>query len=101
MNKGELTIHLIKEELRNKKLMHSLEELGFDCSLYTLDISRVVLELAGFEERTDRLYQWYFGLIDNALDEMTFRNLYEMLDKWSVRIHMELQKKRSGMSPLF
>ena len=94
MNTKELIIHLIREELRNKRLMHSLEYLGFDCSFFTLNISHVILELAGFQERPDELYEWYFALIDNALEETTFWNLDEMLDKWSVRIYVELLEKR-------
>ncbi len=94
MNTRDLVIHLIKEELRNKRLMHSLEELGFDCSFFTLNISQVILELAGFKERTDELYHWYFDLIENALEEITFWNLHEMLDKWSMNIYVELLEKQ-------
>ena len=79
MKNKELVIHLIREELRNKRLMHSLEFLGFDCSFFTLNICQVILELAGFQERTDELCIWYFELIEKALEEITFWNLDEML----------------------
>jgi len=94
MNNKELVIHLIREELRNKRLMHSLEFLGFDCSFFTLNISHVILELSGFQERPDELYVWYFELIEKALEEITFWNLDEMLDKWSKNLYIELLEKR-------
>ena len=75
MNTQEFIIHLIREELRNKRLMHPLEYLGFDCSFFTLNISHAILELAGFNERPDELYEWYFSLIDKALEETSFWNL--------------------------
>lgn len=94
MNTKELIIRLIKEELRNKRLMHSLEELGFDCTFFTLKISRVILELAGFSEITDEILDWYFQQVEKALVEITFWNLNEMLDKWSLTIYVELLEKR-------
>src|SRR5665647_3815186 len=94
MNSKELVVHLIREELRNKCLMYSLRDLGFDCSSYTLNISQEILDLVGFQEKSDELYQWYFKLIDKALVEITFWNLEEMMDKWSLNIYIELLELR-------
>jgi hypothetical protein len=94
MNNKELIIHLIREELRNKLLMYSLRNLGFDCTSYTLSICEEILTLAGFTEKPDNLYQWYFKLIDNALEEITFWNLDEMMEKWSLSIYIELLEAR-------
>ena len=94
MNNKELVVHLIREELRNKYLMYSLRDLGFDCSSYTLNISQEVLDLMGFQEKSNELYQWYFKLIDKALIEITFWNLDEMMDKWSLNIYIELLELR-------
>lgn len=94
MNNKELIIHLIGEQIRNMYLVHSLENLGFDCSSYTLSISQEILELAGFHEKSDELYQWYFRLIDHALAETTYSNLDEMMNKWSLNIYIELLNQR-------
>lgn len=100
MNNKELTIHLIREELRNKCLMYSLRNLGFDCTSYTLSISEEILTLTGFTEKPNELYQWYFKLIDKALEEITFWNLDEMMDKWSLNIYIELLEMRlNGIVP--
>lgn len=94
MNNKELVVHLIREELRNKCLMYSFENLGFDCSSYTLSISQEILDLVGFQEKSDELYQWYFNLIDKALEEITFLNLDEMMIKWSMNIYIELLNQK-------
>ncbi|HCY41239.1 MAG TPA: hypothetical protein DHV48_07785 [Prolixibacteraceae bacterium] len=93
MNK-KLVIHLISEELRNKFQMNTLRSLGFDCTSYTLIISEQILTFAGFIEKPDSLYQWYSQIIDNTVKGITFLNLDEMLDKWSVNIYIELLEAR-------
>lgn len=81
--------------------MDSLENMGFDCSSYTLNISEEILTLVGFQEKTDNLFQWYFDLIDKALQETTFWNLDEMMEKWSMKIYSELMAiKLNGIVPL-
>jgi len=93
MTNKDLIIHLIREGLRNLRLIFTLEDAGFDGSFYTMDISHVILEMAGFKERPDELYEWYFELIEKALAEITFWNLDEMLVKWSVAIWNAIQEK--------
>ncbi len=50
MNKS-LAIHLIQEQIRNQVLILALEKLGFDCAIYTLNISEIILSLVGFEQK--------------------------------------------------
>lgn len=89
----ELLIHLIQEELRNKYLMQSLENLGFDCSPYYLNISSEIIELAGVKEKTDEFYQWYNELLYNAVDGITFMNFDELLEILSLDIYTQLEKE--------
>jgi hypothetical protein len=94
MNNEELIIHLIREELRNKRLMFSLEELGFDCSEYTIRVNQAILELAGFPLRNDELKKWYDKLIDEALEEITFWNMEVTLQEWSQKIYKKLKNRK-------
>ncbi|WP_346855413.1 hypothetical protein [uncultured Draconibacterium sp.] len=100
MNNNELAIYLIGEQIRNQVLMISLENLGFDCTTYTLIISEVILTLVEFEQKTDKLYQRYFELIEKAANETSYLNMDEMLVKWSRNVFNELQDiKLKGLSP--
>ena len=90
MNKS-LAIHLIQEQIRNQVLILALEKLGFDCSTYTLNISEVILTLVGFRNKTDELYQRYFELIEEAVEETDYSNMDEKLKEWSELIYSELQ----------
>jgi len=100
MNNSELAIYLISEQIRNQVLMISLENLGFDCTTYTLNISEAILALVEFEQKTDKLYQRYFELIEKAANETSYLNMDEMLVKWSRIVFNELQDiKLKGLSP--
>jgi len=71
-----------------------LESLDFNCFSYTISISQEILELTRFHEEPDELYQWYFNLIDKALEEITFMNLDEKMSKWLLNIYIELLNQR-------
>lgn len=86
MENKTLIVQLIREDLRNKRLTCSLEDIGFDCSYYMLNISTVILELAGYKTQTDAMQEWYVKQTEKAMKEITFANLNNMLDKWSKTI---------------
>ena len=67
-----------------------MENLGFDCSIYTVNISEVILTLVGFKNKTDGLYQQYFEMIENATKETSYYNMDEMMMKWSKVIYFRL-----------
>ena len=94
MNTKDSVIHLIREELSNKSVIQPLIILGFDCSYFTLDVSHIILEMAGFNKIEDDLIDWYYGLINKALKEINLYNLDDMLDKWSKDIYIELLEKK-------
>ena len=87
---NSLIIRLIKEDLKNYRLIKGLNALGLTSSEYLLDIAYVVFRLMGFEEGqiNDELYQFYAQLIDNLkTDELADPNL---LDQFSANIFIEL-----------
>lgn len=90
MNKS-LATHLIQEQIRNQVLILALEKLGFDCTIYTLNISETILTLIGFKNKTDNLYRRYFELIEKAVEETDYCNMDEKLREWSEVIYSEMQ----------
>lgn len=91
MLKQELAIHLIHEQIRNHVLILALENLGFDCTTYTLNLSKIILSLIGYSEKTDNLYQQYFELIEKAVKETDYSNIDEKLKEWSEIIYNEMK----------
>jgi Ni,Fe-hydrogenase I large subunit len=90
---GPLAKTLIREDLRNKKLTHSLEAIGLDCSYYITDLSREILQLCGFKALPNELFKWYFNLTEEAIEEITPNDFTEILNKWTEKIYNELIKK--------
>ena len=90
MNKS-LVIHLIQEQIRNQVLILALEKLGFDCTIYTLNISEIILTIMGFRNKSDDLYQRYFKLIERAVEETDYCNMDEKLREWSELIYSEMK----------
>ena|GEM_PF-2953536 len=91
-----LIIHLIGEQIRNQILIIALENLGFDCTNYTLNISEEILSLVGFSEKSDDLFQRYFELIETAVKDTSYLNMDEMIGKWSVVIYKRLIELKSN-----
>ena len=78
----------------------SLEKLGFDCTIYTLNISETILNLVGFKKKTDQLYKHYFELVEKAVKETSYYNMDESISRWSKVIFNELQNiYRRGLAP--
>lgn len=96
MNTKHLIIHLIREQIRNQTLILAFENLGFDCTMYTLNISEVILTLVGFTEKTDAVYNQYFELLEKAVEETTYLNLDDIIGKWSVVIYNRLIELKSN-----
>jgi len=90
MNK-ELIIHLIQEQIRNQVLILALEKLGFDCTIYSLNISEIILTFMGFRNKPDELYQRYFKMIERAVEETDYCNMDEKLREWSELIYSEMK----------
>jgi hypothetical protein len=66
---AEIMLFLISEEMKNRRHVNRLVEVGFDAA-YTCDLSTLILSLGGFDERSDGLYEWYNELL-NAYCEKT------------------------------
>jgi len=45
-------------------------------------------------ESPDNLYQWYFGCVDKSLEDVTFWNPDELLDKWLKNTYFKLLSKK-------
>ncbi|GAL87773.1 hypothetical protein MYP_5004 [Sporocytophaga myxococcoides] len=78
--KEELTIFLIAEDIRNRKIMKSLEKEGFDTA-DAGDLSKLVLGLVGIENRTDGLYTFYFNQLDEHAVEFDLSENTELHEK--------------------
>ncbi len=76
--------------------MLALENIGFDSSVYALNISEEILSLVGIDEKTDMLYQRYLELLENAVNETSYINMDDSTSKWAGIIYTKLIEMKSG-----
>ncbi|GHN00369.1 hypothetical protein WSM22_18580 [Cytophagales bacterium WSM2-2] len=65
MNRKQLILALIKDDLINSKLVYGLSDLGLDAGCYFLHLSDTIFSLMGFDgnERRDGLYKKYVEMV--------------------------------------
>jgi hypothetical protein len=91
----ELALYLIKIELRNRKFFSGLEDMGLDTSFLSYDLSSLILNLVGFEIRTDQDFEWYNQLLEKKLSEIALRETEHQLTEiaFNFLLDLELEKR--------
>jgi hypothetical protein len=69
-NKIDLTLFLIREELKNKKFTNDLEKIGFDLTFFSSDFSRIICSQIGLHNLTEEFYEWYDNKINDFCKEI-------------------------------
>jgi hypothetical protein len=58
----ELAIYMIHKELKNRRIITKLEDAGFDSTSLSFDLTEVILQLAGIQDDSNEIYEWYIQL---------------------------------------
>ena len=90
-----MLLHLIREELKSKTFIRCFDQAGMDTSMCSPDLSRMILAMSGFEERSDELYMWYFKTIDEYVVRNNFTDR-EGLNELAFEFYTELVIRRSN-----
>jgi hypothetical protein len=94
-----LGVHLIKAEMKNFKIGRELEKVGFDPSYFMQDVGSIVLRLAGFTDRTDNIYDWYYGLLEQYSKEVDYGGDEKNFTEVATRFFAELKSNSLGQAP--
>jgi hypothetical protein len=70
----QMTVFLIAAELQSRKLMQAFASIGCDACFCIPDLCDLVLALAGFEDRSNELYEYYFDLLKQYCEKVTHEN---------------------------
>jgi len=62
--KAELTLYLIKEELKSHKFFTGLRNIGLDDCFYQTELSPIILSNTGLNDETNETMDFYFALLD-------------------------------------
>jgi hypothetical protein len=96
MPRNDLVIHLIKAELKNRKFTRALEEVGFDTTFYSLDFSSLILDLVGFEMRSDETFEIYHHLLETFVQRIDLKGEDDNLNKVAIDFLKQLNAAKEG-----
>ena len=93
----KLLISLIKNDLKNTRLVTGLAELGLDSGKYYLSLSEAIFILMGLEkeEQEEQLRETYSDLLGSACAIDIFRDT-EKYDALADQIYMKLLQAREA-----
>lgn len=85
---SELTLYLLREELKSRKFFSGLQKLGLDYCFYQPHLDKPILAAAGFEDPSDEVYNFYFKLIEKRSRKI--REDEEVITKQARKVWKEL-----------
>jgi hypothetical protein len=93
LEKENLVINLIKDDLTNTYLISGLNKLGLDSGKYYLNLSSTIFSLMGFHEMNhdDPLLDEYYEEIGRGAEMDIFRN-QDRMDSFAYFIYQKLLK---------
>jgi hypothetical protein len=93
----EIAVYLIKAELKNRKFMRGLEQVGFDTTFCSLDFGSLILKLIGFEIRSDETYEMYNQMLEACVDKLDQNENDESLSEISFKFYVDLESKMKDL----
>jgi hypothetical protein len=92
INKNELILSLIKDNLVNTKLINGLNELGLIADDYYLNLGDTVFKLMGFEasEKSDLIFEKVFIANSEKVNQINISESKDEVMRLSMEIYQEL-----------
>jgi len=96
IEKKELIISLIQDDLKNIRLVAGLEALGLDSANYYLNLSQTFFTLLDFEDnkQNEKIYKAYSEYSKKVLD-IDINEHPKRLNKMAVDVYLWLKKEHS------
>jgi len=93
--KIDLTLFLIREELKSKKFTSDLEKIGFDLTFFSSDFSRIICSQIGIHNLTEEFYEWYDNEINNFCKEIDLSDGLKLTEE-AFKFYMILMMKKQS-----
>jgi len=97
-SKLQMTLYLIKEELKSRKLFHALREAGLDDCYFQPHLDTLILRSVGMDDGTDETFSLYYDIIEKRSKKIEADN--ESIMKQALKVYMELLEVKKQLSKL-
>lgn len=85
----QISVFLISEDLKTRKLVNGLINIGCDSCFCVGELCDLVLAYMGFDDRPNDLYTFYFELLDRYCEKVSHEN--DRPIKEALKIYAELR----------
>jgi hypothetical protein len=94
-NSIDLTLFLIKEELKSRKLFHALHEAGLDDCYFQPHLDLLILQSVGMDDETDETFNIYHDIIRKR--SMKIEADQNSIMKQALKVYMELMAEKKKL----
>lgn len=88
----DLTLYLIREELKSEKFFNAMNELGMADCPYQPHLAKPILAQMKMDDGSDELYDFYYALLQKR--SRRIKRDQKSLMKQTMKVYVELVKER-------
>lgn len=92
----QVPVYLIAQDLKARKLANRLNQIGCDGCFCIPELCNLVLAYAGFDDRTNELFDFYFELLDRECDKVTYKNDTPAKEAYEIYNELIVYKSNKG-----
>jgi hypothetical protein len=88
----DLTLYLIREELKSQKLFRIMDDLGMGDCPYQPHLAKAILAQLNLDDGSDEIYAFYYKLIEKRCTKI--QGDQRSLMKQTMKVYVELVKEK-------
>jgi hypothetical protein len=94
----DLTLFLIREELKSQKFFNGIQQLGISDCYYQPHLGKAILAQLNMDDGSDEIYEFYYKLIDKRSKKISadYKSLMKQTMKVYVKLTGEKERRRIG-----
>jgi hypothetical protein len=92
----QMSIYLIKEELKSRKLFHALHDAGIDDCYFQPHLDILIIESLGLRDGTDETFKMYDEIMDRRSKKIEADN--DAIMKQALKVYHELLNEKRKLS---
>lgn len=92
----QVSLFLIKEELKSRKLFHVLHDVGLDDCYFQPHLDSLILQSVGICDHTDEIFNEYTEILDKRSRKIKMD--HESIVKQALKVYIELQQIKKQLN---
>lgn len=94
-SKAQITLYLIKEELKSRKFFRTLQEMGLDDCYYQPHLDTLILRSLDLDDDSDKTFDSYYEIIERRSKKIDADN--DSIMKQALKAYMELKRLKKEL----